>query len=248
MTSPTHQFEITPIVPFEVGGVDLSFTNASLWMVIAAVVTTSFLSICMRRKAMIPGRMQVMAEGLYEFVANMIRDNIGPRGQQYFPVVFTIFVIVLAGNSFGLLPYSFTYTSHFAATGALSLLIFFAVVFIGLYRHGFHFFRLFMPAGVPWWMSFLIIPIEVVSFVIRPITLSVRLTANMIGGHIMLKIFAGFCVGMLSLGAGGYVAALFPMLFNVVILAFEFLVAFLQAYVFAILCCIYLKDTIEIGH
>lgn len=248
MSNPTHQFLVTPIVDIQYGGLDLSFTNASLWMAIAAITSITFLSVAMKRKAIIPGRMQVIAEGAYGFIANMIRDNIGPKGQQYFPLVFTIFMIVFAGNALGLLPYAFTYTSHFIVTAALSFLVFFTVVIIGIYKHGLHFFSLFLPPGVPWWMAILIVPIELISFMIRPITLSVRLTANMIGGHIMIKVFAGFCVSMLSVGAVGYVGAVFPMLFNVIMTGFEFLIAFLQAYVFAILSCIYLKDTVEIGH
>lgn len=248
MANPIHQFEIQPLFHLPVGGVDLAFTNSSLWMAIAVVVSTVFLSLAMRKKELVPGRMQVFAEGLYGFIANMIRENIGPKGRQYFPLIFTLFMIVLLGNMLGMLPYSFTYTSHIIVTAALAFLIFFIVVAVGIFKHGFHFFSLFMPPGVPWWLTPLILPIEIMSFMTRPITLSVRLFANMIAGHIMLKVFAGFSAGMMALGTAGLAAGLLPMLFNSVMIGFEFLIAFLQAYVFAILSCIYLKDSVEIDH
>ena len=248
MANPIHQFEITPIVPLEIAGIDISYTNSALWMTIAVVLSTVFLTMAMRQKAVVPNRMQAFAEMLYGFVAGMIRENIGTKGRQYFPLIFTLFVVVLLGNMLGMLPYSFTYTSHIWVTAALAFFIFLIVMVIGFYKHGFHFFSLFVPPGVPMWLLPLIIPIEIMSFLIRPVTLSVRLFANMIAGHIMLKVFAGFSVGMFA--AGGYMtlAGIGPMLFNSVLIGFEFLIAFLQAYVFAILSCIYLKDTVEIAH
>lgn len=248
MASPIEQFEITPLVPFTVGSLDLSFTNSSLWMVIAVVFSTAFLTFATQRKALVPGRWQMFAESLYGMIAGMIRENIGHGGFQYFPLVFTLFMVVLLGNVLGLLPYSFTYTSHIVVTAALALIVFFSVIVIGVARHGTHFFSLFVPPGLPWWLMPLIVPIEVISFVVRPITLSVRLFANMIAGHIMLKVFAGFSAAMITMGVGGFALGLLPLLFNSVMLAFELLVAFLQAYVFAILSCIYLKDTVEIDH
>lgn len=217
-------------------------------MTIAVIVSTVVLSMAMRRRSLIPNRGQAFAEMIYEFVAGMIRENIGSKGRQYFPLIFTLFIIVLMGNMLGMVPYSFTYTSHIIVTAALAFFIFFIVLIIGVFKHGFHFFSLFLPPGVPWWLMPLIIPIEVMSFMIRPVTLSVRLFANMIAGHIMLKVFAGFSVGMFAAGGGLMLAGIGPMLFNSVLIGFEFLIAFLQAYVFAILCCIYLKDTVEIGH
>jgi len=248
VANPIHQFEITPIVPLEIAGIDISYTNSALWMTIAVVLSTVFLTMAMRQKAVVPNRMQAFAEMLYGFVAGMIRENIGTKGRQYFPLIFTLFVVVLLGNMLGMLPYSFTYTSHIWVTAALAFFIFLIVMVIGFYKHGFHFFSLFVPPGVPMWLLPLIIPIEIMSFLIRPVTLSVRLFANMIAGHIMLKVFAGFSVGMFA--AGGYMtlAGIGPMLFNSVLIGFEFLIAFLQAYVFAILSCIYLKDTVEIAH
>jgi F-type H+-transporting ATPase subunit a len=240
MADPLKPFKIEPIVPIEIGGIDLSFTNSSMWMMIAVAVSVIFMSIATRRPAMVPNRIQAFAEGMYEFIAGMVRDNIGSKGREYFPMIFTIFVVVLLGNMLGMIPYSFTYTSHIAVTMGLALAIFLFVTILGFVKHGTHFFSLFCPAGVPWALKPLIIPIEVLSYLIRPVTLSVRLFANMMAGHLMLKVFAGFSV-LMGVGLG-----LVPMFFNVALIAFEVLIAFLQAYVFAILSCIYLKDAIEL--
>lgn len=248
MADPLHQFVITPIVPLEIGGLDISFTNSSLWMMIAIVVSTVFFSMSMKRKALVPGRLQIMTEMIYEMVAGLVRTNIGPEGRRYFPLIFTIFVVVLMGNLLGLLPYSFTYTSHIIVTAMLAFSIFLLVVIIGLFRHGLHFLSLFAPAGVPWFVYPLLVPIEIVSYFARPITHGLRLFANMMAGHIMLKVFASFSVGMAGAGALGFAAGLLPMFVNAVLIAFELLIALLQAYVFAILACIYLKDTVEIDH
>jgi F-type H+-transporting ATPase subunit a len=249
MADPIHQFVIEPIVPLHVAGVDISYTNSSLWMTIAVVTSIVFLTLAISKKAMVPGRLQVISEMSYSFIANMIRENIGPRGMEYFPLVFTVFMMVFVGNMLGMVPWSFTYTSHLVVTAALAFMIFFMVLIIGLVRHGSHFFHLFLPPGVPLWLFPLIIPIEIVSFVARPITLSVRLFANMMAGHLVLKVFAGFSVTMLAaFGTAGFFMGLVPAVFNVALIAFEFLVAYLQAYVFATLVCIYLKDTLEVGH
>lgn len=248
MADPIHQFVITPLVDLKVAGIDVSFTNSSLWMMIGVVLSITTLTMATRRKALVPGRLQVMGEMLYEFVANMIRENIGSGGRQYFPLIFTLFMVVLMGNLLGMIPYSFTYTSHIIVTMALALLIFFTVLIIGVIKHGVHFFSFLVPPGVPVWLFPLIIPIELVSFLARPVTLSVRLFANMMAGHLMLKVFAGFSVGMLSLGAAGFAAGLVPMFFNVILIGFEFLIALLHAYVFTVLSCIYLKDTVELHH
>lgn len=248
MADPIHQFVITPIIPFEAGGFDLSFTNSSLWMVIAGITSSLFLILASQKKYMIPGRAQASAEMLYEFIANMIRENTGSKGRQYFPLIFTMFVLVLMGNVLGLLPYSFTYTSHIIVTFALAFLIFVLVTVLGFVNHGFKFLSLFVPPGVPFLLQFLIVPIELMSFLIRPITLSVRLFANMVAGHLLLKVFAGFSTMMVGLGIGGVVAGLLPMTLNVAIFALELLVALLQAYIFAILSAIYLKDTVDLHH
>jgi|TARA_B100000073_G_scaffold347410_1_gene361668 F-type H+-transporting ATPase subunit a len=248
VASPTHQFEIKPLVDLQFSGIDLSFTNSSLWMAIAALLSVVFFVSATRKKAMVPSRVQAMSELSYAFIANMVRENIGTHGRQYFPLIFTIFMVVFLGNALGLIPYSFTYTSHIAVTAALAVMVFLMVIVIGIFKHGMHFFSLFLPPGVPLWLMPLVIPIEILSFCIRPVTLSVRLFANMIAGHILLKVIAGFSVGMISMGAAGYALGILPMLFNVILIGFEFLIAFLQAYVFAILSCIYLKDTVELEH
>lgn len=248
MADPIKQFVIKPIIPFEVAGFDLSFTNSSLWMAIGTVVAVTFLMMATRKKALVPGRLQVSAELLYEFIAGMIRENTGPKGRQYFPLIFTIFIVVLLGNVLGLIPYSFTYTSHIIVTFMLAALVFLTVTILGIVNHGTKFFTLFAPAGIPIALQFLIIPIELLSFLIRPITLSVRLFANMVAGHLLLKVFAGFSAMLLGLGAGGIALGFIPMFFNVAIYALELLVALLQAYIFAILSCIYLKDTVDLHH
>ncbi|HEY8189497.1 MAG TPA: F0F1 ATP synthase subunit A [Micavibrio sp.] len=248
MADPLHQFVVEPIIPIHVGGIDLSFTNSALWMAIGVVVSTMFLTMSMKRSALVPSRAQVMSEMLYEFVANMIRENIGPAGRQYFPLIFTLFMVVLMGNLLGLIPYSFTYTSQLIVTGALALMIFLMVMVLGVIRHGLHFFSIFLPPGVPLWLMPLVLPLEIVSFLIRPITLSVRLFANMMAGHLMLKVFAGFSVAMISAGALGWMGAAFPMLFNTVLTGFELMIALIHAYVFSVLSCLYLKDTVELSH
>lgn len=247
-TDPIHQFVIQPLVPFQFEGVDLSFTNSALWMVIGAVSSSMLLSIAIRKQALIPGRLQAFAEMLYEFIAGMVRENIGSHGRQYFPMIFTLFIMVLMGNVLGLLPYSFTYTSHIIVTGALAAVVFFTVLVFGFMNHGLHFLSLFAPPGVPLVLQFLIVPLELVSFIVRPFTLSLRLFANMMAGHLMLKVFAGFSTMLVGLGVGGILAGAVPMVFNVALLTLELLVALLQAYIFAILSCIYLKDTVDLHH
>lgn len=248
MSDPIHQFVIRPIIPLQFGSIDLSFTNSALWMMIAVVTSIVMLSYGARRKALIPGRMQALSEMLYEFVAGMIRDNIGSGGRRYFPLIFTLFMVVLMGNLLGMIPMSFTYTSHIIVTGALAMLIFFTVLIIGVFNHGAKFLRLFVPPGVPVWLFPLIIPIELISFLVRPVTLSVRLFANMMAGHLMLKVFAGFSVAFVGMGVAGVVMGLLPMFFNVILMAFEVLIALLHAYVFTVLSCIYLKDTLDLNH
>lgn len=248
MADPLHQFVIEPWIELEVGGVDLSFTNSSFWIAVAVISSLALFSAASGNKGLIPTRIQVFGEMFYNFVADMIRSNLGPKGQEFFSFVFTIFVVVLMGNLLGLLPYSFTYTSHVAVTGALALMVFCMVIGLGIMRHGLSFFSLFCPAGTPWWITPLIIPIEIISFVSRPITLALRLFINMMVGHLMLKVIAGFSIMMVGAGVGGFVGALFPMAFNVLMLAFETFIALIQAYVFALLTCIYLKDTVELHH
>ncbi len=251
MASPIHQFGVTPIsesAQMDISGIDISFTNSSLWMAIAAFVSVSFLTLASRRGDMIPGRLQMTGEILYEFVSKMVQDNIGKDGRQYFPLIFTLFIFVLTGNILGLLPHSFTFTSHLVVTGVLSLIVFFMVIGFGLYNHGLKFFSLFVPPNVPWWLIAFIIPIEIISFFVRPITHSVRLCANMMAGHLILKVVVSFSIAAASMGFAWAALGIFPVLINVGLLMFELLVACIQAYVFAILSCVYLKDSVDLHH
>lgn len=248
MADPIHQFVIQEIVKFQPGGVNLSFTNSSLWMVIAATLSVGFLSLAMTKRAMVPGRLQMAAEMLYEFIYKMVDDTIGHDGRKYFPLIFTLFMFIVMGNFLGLVPHSFTYTSHLVVTATLALIIFFMVIGFGLYNHGLHFFSLFLPPNVPVFLIPLLIPIEVISFFVRPLTLSVRLFANMMAGHIVLKVVASFSVAAASAGGIFVVFGILPVFVNLALLMLECLVAFVQAYVFAILACVYLKDSVELHH
>ena len=237
-----HQFEINRILKLDVGGIDLSFTNSSLFMVAGVALVCGFLYWAMSGRALVPNRAQSMAEIAYEFVANMIRENVGTDGMKYFPFVFTLFVFILILNLLGMLPYSFTVTSHIVVTFALAALVFLVVTAIGFARHGVGYLKLFVPDGVPLWLMPLIVPIELISYLIRPVSLSVRLFANMLAGHTMLKVFAGFIV---SLGVVGGIA---PFLVTVAFTGLEFFVAFIQAFIFTVLTCIYLNDAVNMHH
>ena len=239
MASPLQQFEIHPIIPLELGGVDVSFTNSALYMVITVVLCAAFVILGMRRGAVVPGRMQAAVEISYEFVANLLRDTVGNEGRSYFPFVFTLFMFVLLGNLLGMTPYSFTFTSHIIVTFALAAVIFIGVTILGFAKHGMHFFSFFVPPGTPLPMYPLLIPIEVISYLSRPISLSVRLFANMLAGHTLLKVIAGFIA---LLGAAGVL----PFVFVVALTGLEILIAFLQAYVFAILTCLYINDALHL--
>ncbi len=243
--NPMEQFEIKPIVPLHIAGYDVSFTQQSLLMVIVVGAVSLFLILAMSRRSLVPSRTQSMAEMSYEFVANMIQSATGEDGLKFFPFVFTLFMFVLFANFFGLVPWSFTITSQIAVTFALASLVILTVVITGFARHGIGFLRLFVP-DAPILLLFLLVPIEVISFLTRPISLSVRLFANMLAGHTMLQVFAGFVIALG--GAGGILSALSiaPMLLIVAIMALEILVAFLQAYVFAILTCIYLNEALHL--
>jgi len=239
IADPMHQFEIKRQIAIDVFGIDASFTNSSLFMVVAVVAISAFLILSMRGRALVPGRMQSLAELSYEFVANMVRDNVGTAGQRYFPFIFTLFMFVLFCNMLGMIPYTFTVTSHIIVTFALALFIFLAVTVIGFVKHGAHFLKLFVPSGVPVVMLPLLVVIEVLSYLTRPVSLSVRLFANMMAGHTMLKVFGSFVVALGILGGWA------PLAFMVAFTGLEILVAFLQAYVFAILSCIYLSDALH---
>ena len=243
--NPMEQFTIRPIVPLHIGGYDVSFTNQSLLMVIVAIAASLFLTVAMAKRRLVPSRAQSMAEMSYEFVANMIQTSAGNDGLRFFPFVFTLFVFVLFSNFFGMIPGSFTVTSQIAVTFTLAALVILTVIVTGFIKHGFGFLRLFVPAA-PWYLLILLVPIEVISFLTRPISLSVRLFANMLAGHTMLAVFGGFVV--LLGGAGGVLSLLSiaPMALIVAIMLLELLVAFLQAYVFAILTCIYLNEALHL--
>ena len=235
---PLEQFKVEPLIPLHIGGLDVSFTNAAAFMVIAVVLITALLVLGTKRGALVPGRWQSVAEMSYEFVADMVDTNAGHGAEKYFPFVFTLFMFVLFANFLGLIPYSFTVTSQIIVTFALAAIVFIGVTIIGFAKHGAHFLRFFVPEGVPIVLLFLLVPIEVLSYFIRPFTLSIRLFANMLAGHTMLAIFGGFAasVGLL---------AILPVALDVAILALEVLVAALQAYVFAILTCLYLHDALH---
>lgn len=240
--SPLEQFEIKRLTTLNLGNVDASFTNSSVFMILAMVAITLFVLIGMRSRAMVPGRWQSMVELSYELVANMIRDNVGQAGRKYFPFIFTLFMFILFCNLIGMIPYSFTVTSHIAVTFALAFVVFLGVTLIGLIRHGFHFLSLFVPSGVPWWLLPILVPIEIISYFVRPISLSVRLFANMMAGHTMVKVFAGFVIALGVLGGWA------PLIFIVALTGLEIGVAILQAYVFTILTCLYLNDAINLHH
>jgi F-type H+-transporting ATPase subunit a len=247
---PIHQFQIINLFSFgKFGNAEIAFTNSALFMLIAVVALTGFLVIGTAGGNLVPGRLQSAAELSYEFVASMIRSTAGQEGMRFFPFVFTIFMFVLLLNMMGLIPFAFTVTSHIVITAALALTVFFTVLIYGLMRHGLHFFNLFVPKGVPIYILPMIIAIEILSFISRPISHSVRLFANMLAGHIALKVFAGFIILLGgALGAIGWIGGVLPFAMIVGLTALEMLVAFLQAYVFAILTCIYLNDAIHPGH
>jgi F-type H+-transporting ATPase subunit a len=227
-----EQFEIKELLHLNLFGIDASFTNSSTWMIIAVILATAVFVWGMRQRALVPGRLQSVAEMGYEFIAGMVRDNVGDGGKKYFPFILTLFIFILFCNVLGMVPYSFTPTSHIVVTFTL----------IGFARHGLHFLSLFVPKGVPFVLLLLLVPIEIISYFIRPFSLSIRLFANMLAGHTMLKVFGGFVV-MLGI-IGGWA----PLAFIVVFTGLELLIAFLQAYVFAILTCLYLNDAIHLHH
>lgn len=238
------QFELTPFL----GGFGqaIGFSQSNAFMLLALGLITLFIMAAAARGAMIPGRLQSLGEASYEFIQGMVTEQVGDEGKKYFPFVFSIFMFVLFGNLLGMLPYAFTFTSHIAVTLTLAVIVFVTVTVIALMRHGMHFFSYFFPEGAPVWLAPIIIPVEVISYFSRVVSLSVRLFANMVAGHVMLKVFATFVVLLGSLGAVGPFVAVLPLSVNIALVGFEFLVAFLQAYVFAILTSIYLHDAVHL--
>ena len=227
-------------------GRSVNFTQGNLLMLVAGALILALIYYGMRPRAVIPGRLQALAELCYDGIYSMCSQQIGPEGKQFFPFIFTLFFFVLLGNLLGLLPFSFTYTSHIAVTFALAALVIVMVTVVALRIHGLHFFSYFFPAGAPKLLAPLIVPVEIISYLSRPVSLSIRLFANMVAGHVMFEVFATFTVMLAGLGAIGTVAAIGPLVLNVLLMGFELLVAFLQAYVFAILTCIYLHDAVHL--
>jgi F-type H+-transporting ATPase subunit a len=238
--SPLAQFEIQPLAKIQIGGLDASFTNSALWMVLAVAAITAFMLLGTRKQAIVPGRWQSLCEGMYDFVSNLLKENVGNEGRRFFPFIFSLFMFILFCNLFGLLPGAFTVTSHIIVTAAMALFVFIGVTILGIILHGFHFFAYFVPKGAPLWLMPLMIPIEVLSYFIRPLSLSVRLFANMVAGHVMLAVVGGFVFAL------GVWAGWIPLAFVTVLFGLELLIACLQAYVFTILTCIYLNDAIHL--
>jgi F-type H+-transporting ATPase subunit a len=238
VASPLEQFEIKPIVSILIEGVDLSFTNSALWMVISSIAVYLLIVQGTRQHAMVPGRLQSVVEMAYEFVAGLIRDNAGKEGMRFFPLIFTLFMFIFMGNTLGMIPGSFTWTSHIIVTFFMAICVWLGVTLYGFYLHGAKYLGRFVPKGAPFYVMPLLVPIEIISYCVQPISLSVRLFVNMMAGHTMLKVFAGFIV---ALGVFGVA----PLAIVVALSGFEIAIAFLQAYIFTVLTCIYLHDAIH---
>jgi len=244
---PLHQFNIVPLFDLRIGGYDVSFSNSSLFMVIAVGLIFALFHYGMRSRALIPGRLQAAAEMFYEFVASMVRENAGEDAKPYFPFVFSLFMFILFGNVVGLIPFTFTYTSHIIVTFSLAAVVIVFVTILGLVKHGLHFFSYFLPHGSPLWLAPILIPIEIISYLTRPVSLSIRLFANMMAGHTMLNVFGGFSAMLLfGLGGLGLAIGILPVLINIALTGFELLVAALQAFVFSILTCLYIRDALHL--
>ncbi|MDR0632432.1 MAG: F0F1 ATP synthase subunit A [Holosporaceae bacterium] len=239
MLDPLHQFVISPIFGFRVGGVDLSFTNSSLAVFMTFALICIVFTVCLSSKKLIPNRAQALVEMTYVLVAGLIDANVGKKGRRYFPFVFSVFLFVLFGNLVGLIPYMFTFTSHIIATFTVAIIVFLFITILGIVLHGFDFLSLFAPKGVPKFLLPILVPVEMISYLTRPVSLAVRLFANMMAGHTMMKVFAGF-VAMVG------VYGIAPIAVNVILTGFEVIVAILQAYIFTILTCVYLNDAIHL--
>lgn len=241
MSNPIEQFEIKKIFPINVDGYDISFTNSSLCMILSAILVISVFYLCLRKRSIIPSAAQCVPESMYEFIYNLMMENIGKEGLKYFSFIFTLFLFIATGNLLGLFPYSFTFTSHVAAVGALSVFALVLNIAVGIKKQKWGYLRTFFPKGMPWPMAPLIIPIEMISLLSKPLSLTIRLTANMTVGHIILKIIAGFIITL------GIIGGVIPLLFTGVLVAFEIFIGILQAYIYTILSCIYLGDALH-GH
>ncbi len=246
MNSPVEQFTIKTLYSINWFGYDLSFTNASLFMMLSVIGSAVLFYLGSRKQSLVPNRFQSFVEMSYEFVANMVKENAGKGSQAYFPFIFSLFMFILFGNLLGMIPYSYTFTSQIAVTFTIAALIFIGVTVIALIKHGFKFFTFFFPSGVPIFLAPLLIPIEIISYFIRPISLSVRLFANMLAGHTMMKVFAGLIIMMSSASGLLKIGAILPLMAVIGLTGLEFLVAALQAYVFSILTCMYLHDALHL--
>ncbi len=240
MLNPLQQFSLHRIIPIEFAGYDISFTNSSLFMIIAVSLACIILLVTSKKKLIIPSKTQAFAEIFYDFISSMVSVNLGKKGEKFLPLILSIFLFILFSNLIGILPYAFTTTSHIIVNFVLAMIIFTVIILTGLILHGFKFFSLFLPKGTPWWLVPLMIIIEIFSFLAKPFSLSLRLTANMIAGHVLLKVMAGFIVSLWIL------AKILPIVFVTVLIGFEIFVAILQAYIFTILSCVYLQDAIDL--
>lgn len=238
--SPLSQFMIKKIAHIELAGFDVSLTNSSVFMLVTTFLIIGFLHFGSRNELLVPDRFQAAVENIYDFISNLANENIGAHGKPFIPLIFTLFMFILFGNLLGMIPYGFTFTSHIIVTFAIAVFLFLLATSIGIYKHGLKFFRLFFPHGTPWYVGPILVPIEIISYFSRPISLSVRLFANMVAGHTILKVFAGFVVSI------GIYGAVLPLALATIMTGFEFLVSGLQAYVFTILTCLYLKDAVEL--
>ncbi len=238
--SPLDQFKVKEIVNLQIFGYDISITNSSLFMLFVGTFIVLYFMLAFRSKGLVPSRFQLSGELAYGMISGMLDQNVGPKGKKFVPLIFTLFMFVLTCNLFGMIPYGFTVTSHISITFALAMMVFLLVTLLGIYLHGFRFFSLFLPAGTPWWLAPLMVVIELFAYLARPVSLSLRLAANMVAGHVLLKVMAGFVVSMVI-----YLKIL-PIPFIVVLIGFELFVAVLQAYIFTILSCVYLSDALNL--
>ncbi len=255
-TDPIHQFNIVELLSFGTigadaqgeGGFSLVFTNSALFMVLTVGIIAGYLILSTRGRGLVPSKLQLVSEITYEFIANMIRSSAGNEGMKFFPFVFSLFTFILVSNMLGMFPYFFTVASHLIVTVALALLVMSVVIIYGVYKNGFGFLKLFVPSGIPFLVLIIVVPIEILSFLSRPLSLSLRLFGNILAGHIVLKVFAGFVVSLTSMGIFGIFGAVLPFGMTVALTGLEFLVGALQAFVFTILTCVYLNDAIHPGH
>jgi F-type H+-transporting ATPase subunit a len=246
---PVSQFAIKPLIDFSIGGVNLSYTNSSLYMTISVLVLLAFFGLASKGRQLVPSRLQMAAELAYSKMLGLVQENVGPDALRYFPLIFSVFFMVLVGNLLGMIPGAFTYTSHIAVTLMMAMSLFILITIMGIAKHGLHFFSKFMPPGVPMLMAPLIVVLELISYLVRPFTLAVRLFANMMAGHMVLKLFAYFTLGLITSGSAGLMAlGLLPLIMNTALIALEFFVAGLQAFIFTILTCVYLRDALVIEH